>query len=325
MSAFCDVCGKVATEVCGNCKGVSYCSRECCIADWAKHKASCMAVSDYAVDRYLRWEEDERFYYDYTFLYVLGSGTYGTVFLVQHKESGAYLAAKIISQGKLANDVTYLKMLSRPKCTKHVPCYEDHFLSRNPETDELTYVILFEYLDGPTLDRYKSEHPFANWTIRLPILLRALLEGLAYIHSYDVIHGDIKPQNLVFRNGADISSVVFVDFGLACSDDCDETNVGTPLYKAPELLTSNVPTQASDVFATAASIYSIFMKFQWVGWNRSGILQFNVETYERSRNALRFITKEMEQRYVDVLDRMIELNPAERITAEDALEALGRT
>lgn len=283
-----------------------------------------MAISEFAVDKKLIWRQNDNFYTDYNFLRLLGSGVYGEVFLVQHKSTRQLWAAKILSYDKLANDATYLKKLAEPTCNEHVSCYHDHFLSRHPKTDENSFVILIEYLDGPTLEKYKAKHPYAVWGKRIPKLLHGLLEGLAYMHSRGVVHGDIKPRNLVFRNGGDISSVVFVDFGLACSNDCDEKNVGSLLYHAPELFAQgSVPTKASDVWATATSIYDMFLDVSWLIFgptlaNRT----FDEEAYNAARKAMQTITLDMETKYVDVLDRMLVISPENRITAQEALAYL---
>lgn len=61
---------------------------------------------------------------------------------------------------------------------------------------------------------------------------------MAYLHSKNVIHGDLKPQNIVLSN--DKKTLKIVDFGMAVKLDQDETLiqklVGTPVYMAPEMI-----------------------------------------------------------------------------------------
>jgi serine/threonine protein kinase len=87
----------------------------------------------------------------------------------------------------------------------------------------------------------------------------AVLEGLRACHQRDVYHRDVKPANIV---RADNGSVCLVDFGIAWSPGknsltSDSKIIGTPEYLAPELIEGEHPSQATDLWALAVTLYVI--------------------------------------------------------------------
>ena len=81
-------------------------------------------------------------------------------------------------------------------------------------------------------------------------------EALTHLHSQDppVIHGDVKPANLILTKGG---RVKLVDFGMSSAPDAPRRRTGTPGYRAPELAADGVPSRASDVYALAATAFAL--------------------------------------------------------------------
>lgn len=124
--------------------------------------------------------------------------------------------------------------------------------------------IVMELLTGCTLDQLLLRHPQGlPWAQAKEISL-ALLEALAFAHSQGVIHGDIKPGNLMLGN----EGIRLFDFGLGQAEEAclpglprlarDRFSAWTPRYAAPELLASAPLSQATDLFAAACVIYELF-------------------------------------------------------------------
>jgi class 3 adenylate cyclase/energy-coupling factor transporter ATP-binding protein EcfA2 len=81
-------------------------------------------------------------------------------------------------------------------------------------------------------------------------------EALTHLHSQDppVIHGDVKPANLILTKGARIK---LVDFGLSSAPDAPRRRTGTPGFRAPELAADGAPSRASDIYALAATAFAL--------------------------------------------------------------------
>ena len=81
-------------------------------------------------------------------------------------------------------------------------------------------------------------------------------EALTHLHSQDppVIHGDVKPANLILTKGG---RVKLVDFGMSSAPDAPRRRAGTPGFRAPELAADGVPSRASDVYALAATAFAL--------------------------------------------------------------------
>ncbi len=124
------------------------------------------------------------------------------------------------------------------------------------EIDETLYMVM-ELLDGTdlkTIIQNKTEMPF----FRMIDLFRQVCEGLAYAHSHDVIHRDLKPGNIhLLSNG----TVKLVDFGLARARDSNLTAsgmvVGTPFYMSPEQIRGHKVDGRSDLFSLGSVIYEL--------------------------------------------------------------------
>lgn len=82
-----------------------------------------------------------------------------------------------------------------------------------------------------------------------------VLRGLAAVHDAGLLHRDIKPGNVLVKDG----TAALSDFGLALDHDDQPTEYGsgTPGYRAPELLTGSAPTRRSDVFSAAVTLRSL--------------------------------------------------------------------
>ena len=121
--------------------------------------------------------------------------------------------------------------------------------------------LAMEYVDGPDLQRYVDERgpqPLATGLL----ILRQLAAALSYAVVKGVVHRDLKPQNIVLRNG-DPEQVKVIDFGLAkvLSDEqltrlTEEGQIlGSPLYMAPEQAAGSKVGPPADVYALAGIAY----------------------------------------------------------------------
>ncbi len=123
-------------------------------------------------------------------------------------------------------------------------------------TARQTWYLVMEYLDGQTLEQFLAfKGPLTEGQVRK--VFPDLVEGLARAHKVGIVHRDIKPGNLIFRQSD--QRLVLVDFGLAVGvEDFGRTRVGgiSIQFAAPEQHFGDPATQASDVFSLCAVIHS---------------------------------------------------------------------
>ncbi|MCD4678381.1 MAG: serine/threonine protein kinase [Desulfobacula sp.] len=129
-------------------------------------------------------------------------------------------------------------------------------------TDNPAPFILFEFCDG-NLREIMQKHDFLTEKIGLQIL-NQIASALNYLHEMGTIHGDIKPENILFKGN---NLYLLSDFGYSKHIGFDETltmiiqpgeTTGTTVYLSPEQLKDNKQTQLSDIYSLAFVAYELF-------------------------------------------------------------------
>ncbi|KAK6638403.1 hypothetical protein RUM44_008832 [Polyplax serrata] len=177
----------------------------------------------------------------YSISRIIGSGSFGQVRLVFRKSTGQPLAMKVIQKKRFCNDtrlhlydpvrmqreVDVLKALSNEFIIK----FEDVIDCRN------YMFILTEYMEGGELfDRVKNG-PLGEYDAKLYFLQLAI--AVKYLHDNDIIHRDIKLENILLSSKSNECLIKLSDFGFSKFLDSNSvvmTYCGTPLYIAPEIL-----------------------------------------------------------------------------------------
>lgn len=114
--------------------------------------------------------------------------------------------------------------------------------------------IVMEYIDGQTLDSWLRSKP-SLWQRHQ--ILNEILDAIQYLHSKQIIHGDLKPGNILITNGG--NHIKLLDLGLADKDEFAQTNLGcTKRYAAPEQISGENIDSRTDIFALGAIIRLLF-------------------------------------------------------------------
>ena len=128
-----------------------------------------------------------------------------------------------------------------------------------------SYVVAMDWVDGTDLAKLVRDRgrPGLAPSSVFAYLAQAA-EALTHLHSQDppVIHGDVKPANLILTKGG---RVKLVDFGLSSAPDAPRRRTGTPGFRAPELAADGLPSRASDVYALAATAFALLDRVAAVG------------------------------------------------------------
>jgi serine/threonine-protein kinase len=220
----------------------------------------------------------------------------------------ALKCAKIGFRKRLPPEVRNATEISHPNVCKifeiHTAC------TRQGEIDFLT----MEFLEGETLaDRLRSG-PLGDEEARA--IAQQLCAGLAEAHRNQVIHGDLKSNNVILTRGASgATRAVITDFGLARRSAANQptqpsgTIGGTPDYMAPELWSGSKPSVSSDIYALGVLLYQLV----------SGRLPYGQE--EPWNERLSSKPQDVNPKWDRILQRCLDPNPARRFQDADQIAA----
>ena len=190
----------------------------------------------------------------YEVLELLGIGGEGRVVKALDRRHDRLVTLKI---RPVRDDQARAELLSEARILLAVPPHPALPLVREDFFDADDYVVAMDWVDGTDLERLLRDRgrPGLAPSSVLAYMSQAA-EALTHLHSQapPVIHGDVKPANLILTTGGRIK---LVDFGISSAPNALRHSVGTPGYRAPELASDGAPSRASDVYALAATAFAL--------------------------------------------------------------------
>ena len=263
------------------------------------------------------------FHHKYNTIKMIGKGSFARVYMVEHKETQVKYAVKafnkeyLMSQPKgkdsLINEMEILQSIKHPHIMNLVEMHE----SKNS-----IYLVL-ELLEGGELFSFISKRKKLTYS-DVTMIMAGILKALAYMASKKIIHRDLKPDNLLFKS-LESCEIKIADFGLATRCDVNDylyKRCGTPGFIAPEVINASSKTHMPftpkcDVFSAGVVFHilltgdPIFMGKTYseiIVKNKQCKIKFSHPMLKKNKVAL------------DLLTRMLEVDPEKRITAEEALK-----
>uniref|UniRef100_A0A452QVL9 Serine/threonine-protein kinase n=1 Tax=Ursus americanus TaxID=9643 RepID=A0A452QVL9_URSAM len=247
---------------------------------------------------------------------VLGSGQFGIVYGGKHRKTGRDVAIKIIDklrfptkqESQLRNEVAILQNLHHPGVV-NLECMF--------ETPERVFVVM-EKLHGDMLEMILSSEKG-----RLPehitkFLITQILVALRHLHFKNIVHCDLKPENVLLASADPFPQVKLCDFGFARiigEKSFRRSVVGTPAYLAPEVLRNKGYNRSLDMWSVGVIIYV----------SLSGTFPFNEDEdiHDQIQNAAFMYPpnpwKEISHEAIDLINNLLQVKMRKRYSVDKTL------
>ena len=243
----------------------------------------------------------------------LGKGKFGLVKLGIHKLTGRKVAIKIINkQGITEQEMqltkTEIEILKIGQHPNIITLYDVI------ENEEKIYIIM-EYCAGSDLFAYIEQRNFKLPEKRAAEIIRKLSSAVYYLHSFGIIHRDVKPENILMTDNTENADIRLLDFGLSkivrSGEKCTEP-YGTLSYVSPEVLQDIPYDERCDLWSIGVITYLLL----------SGVLPFDDENNikEIARKTVYEKTpfyptlfQDVSKEAIDFVDKLLQKDPDKRM------------
>lgn len=256
----------------------------------------------------------------YSLKRVLGAGSFGKVYLAMDQEENKEVAIKLINYSELPQslkviqdeEVALLKTIRHPHIVSVIDSYHD-----KRQNLICTVLPLFSRGDLARYIRYNRETPIPEPQIWW--LLAQMGSALRFLHSggrgacRGIIHRDFKPANILI---GDNMSVHLTDFGVFRYIDANTkalTFAGTRCYMAPEQLYRQAYDSNVDMWALGVTLYEIMCRKALFKLSDDEFIKKSIKAIRPLLDSIYTYTADLR----DVLKRLLTVNPAQRISAEE--------
>ncbi|KAL1804728.1 hypothetical protein ACET3Z_027796 [Daucus carota] len=246
----------------------------------------------------------------------IGSGSFSTVWHARHKILGTEVAIKEIATARLnkkleeslMSEIDILRNVNHPNIIRLYDMIQ--------EPGKIHIVL--EYCKGGDLSMFINRRQERIPEATAKHFMLQLASGLKVLRDNNVIHRDLKPQNLLISSNDDNAVLKIADFGFARSlqpRNLAETLCGSPLYMAPEIMQLQKYDAKADLWSVGAILFQLVTgRTPFTGSNQIQLLQNIVRATE-----LRFPSDvtDLSSECVDLCRKLLRRNPVERLTFEE--------
>uniref|UniRef100_A0A4W4FAQ3 protein kinase C n=1 Tax=Electrophorus electricus TaxID=8005 RepID=A0A4W4FAQ3_ELEEL len=247
---------------------------------------------------------------------VLGSGQFGIVYGGKHRKTKRDVAIKVIDkmrfptkqESQLRNEVAILQNLHHPGIV-NLECMF--------ETPERVFVVM-EKLHGDMLEMILSSEKSRLPERLTKFLVTQILVALRHLHFKNIVHCDLKPENVLLASAEPFPQVKLCDFGFARiigEKSFRRSVVGTPAYLAPEVLRSKGYNRSLDMWSVGVIVYV----------SLSGTFPFNEDEdiNEQIQNAAFMYPpnpwKEISGEAIDLINNLLQVKMRKRYSVDKSL------
>ncbi|XP_035898778.1 caM kinase-like vesicle-associated protein isoform X5 [Anopheles stephensi] len=246
----------------------------------------------------------------------LGRGKFGVVYKCKEKSTGVRLAAKfiqIVKKGDRRNierEVHMMNVLHHSKIAQLYAAYEF----------DRTFCVMMELVEGGELFDRVLDEKFVLTEKACAIFMRQICDAVAYIHGNNIIHLDMKPENILCLTESG-NRIKIIDFGLAREYDPDnklQVLFGTPEFVAPEVVNFEAISFATDMWSVGVIAYVLVSGLSpFAGEDDIQTMgNITIGRYDFLDEAFDSVSEEA----IDFINRCLVKEQKERLTAEDALK-----
>ena len=256
----------------------------------------------------------------------LGEGTFGVVILSQHKNSGVKVAVKVIQKGTIDKvykknkqhfeELEISKKIARSGCKNILELVEVF-------EDSVAYYVVTKFMPTGDLYNYICQQP--NQPLdeeHTKVIIRQLCQAVKSLHSQNIIHRDIKIENILMSDNTREATLKLADLGSAAQLESSESTttfqIGTPGYLAPEVLLGKAYNFSCDIWSIGA-LMTVLLSAK--------LPFFEEDRKERKRRvctepldleACEYMSS-LSQPAKDLVTGMLTKDPAQRLTIEQIL------
>eukprot|EP00833_Pecoramyces_ruminatium_P004534 jgi/Orpsp1_1/1178566/evm.model.c7180000065881.1 len=247
----------------------------------------------------------------------LGVGSFAIVKECVNKKTGESFAVKIIDkkhiegqESMIKSEVNVIKQLRHP----NIICLKEFY-----ESERDIYLVTDLARGGELFDHIIEKGSFTEKDAAH--LVKQILEAVNYMHKKNIVHRDLKPENLLFKDKSEESPLMVTDFGLSKFTEASSllnTSCGTPGYVAPEIISRKGHGIAVDLWSIGVITYVLLCGYQpFYGDDQAQLFKAILEAdYVFEKEYWGEISSDAK----DFIRKLLVVNPAERMTCDQALQ-----
>ncbi|XP_055019198.1 myosin light chain kinase, smooth muscle-like, partial [Boleophthalmus pectinirostris] len=242
-------------------------------------------------------------------------GKFGQVYRMTHKETGDICAGKFYrartSKDKAAalKEIELMNCLHHPKLVQCLAAYDTR-----PEI-----VMVMEYIPGGELFARIVDDNFEHTEPTCARYMQQILEGMQYVHKQNIVHLDLKPENIVCVDTTG-TNIKIIDFGLASKLEADKPLLvmhGTPEFVAPEVISYEPVSLETDMWSIGVICFVLLSgESPFQGNNDAETFAFvTAAKFEFDEESFEDISDEAK----DFISSLLKKDPTDRLSCTDAL------
>ena len=252
---------------------------------------------------------------DFDFLNLIGKGGFSLVWKVKYKLTNEFFALKEMSKkrildGNMKNNILKeLRILSK---LKHPFISNLHFAFQ--DLDYL-YLVTDLFTGGDLQYNFEKQGKFSEKQVKF--FIACVIQGLSYIHKNNIIHKDIKPQNLILDEKG---YVHIIDFGISRENDRNNYlhTSGTYVYSAPEIFFKKHYSFSFDFYSIGVIMFLFMNKY----YPYSGTKEQIKEQIEYKTPIHIHSPTGWDYQSINFTRRLLEINPEKRLGNENGIKEL---